>query len=82
MLGLGLYRCVPRGTSLEDEGLLRQPWVVSRGTIAWLSVWGATPLVLSKGFLWRSSMFYRALFCLYSRKDVAHHEKLPFVIHF
>ena len=82
MLGLGLYRCVPRGTSLEDEGLLRQPRVVSRGTIGWLSVWGATPLVLNKDFLWRSSMFYRPLFCLYSRKDVAHHEKLPFVIHF
>ena len=82
MLGLGLYRCVPRGTSLEDEGLLRQPRVVSRGTAGWLSVLGATTLVLSKYFLWRSSMFYRTLFCLYSRKDVEHHEKLPFVIHF
>ena len=82
MLGWGLYRRVPRGTSLEDVGLLRQPGVVPRGTIGWLNILWATPLILDKGFLWRSSMFYRALFCLYSRKDVAHHEKLPFVIHF
>ncbi len=51
MLGWGLYRRVPRGTSLEDVGLLRQPGVVPRGTIGWLNILWATPLILDKGFL-------------------------------